>query len=269
MKRYLAITAVAVLAAMTAQAQAEQVGLDVDETYYFDYLDSVAGLKWVTVHYADNSSNTVGAGAYKWNVFEEKGGNQLNPNNDPFLTFCIDPTFIADGNARITDGLSNLPTPSSRGSDPMTPAQSEAIGKLFQVYQLQNPENLLGNAMLFGAPSSDYAAFQIAVWEIAWENNGDNAEDWGKVDSGDITFKPYGSADAIADAQDLLDLVLNSSLDPNDNLYGVDFVRNNSQDQAFITASPQSIVPLPAAAWAAMPLFGLIGANRLRRRLKA
>ena len=140
----------------------------------------------VTVNLQDTNNaislNNVGAGGFN---FTRTGGTATDPYlTGSYVTFCIDisKTVAVNGNYGWSQtALENAPTPPGgpNSNFPMGAAKAALIGKLWGAHR-----GGLSTGVEFGA-------FQLAIWEIIFENsntldvlNGNFIVSGGNVDSG-------------------------------------------------------------------------------------
>lgn len=164
-------------------------------------------------------------------------------------TFCIDPQFISrppvDIGFDITH-LSNAPVNPNGQPPTLSPTQVQAIQRLWF--------NEIGSAMPTVALGTRAPAFQLALWEIAWETdpNGAGYNNW-DVTAGDFYTVTTGTA--ITDAAAMLTALSGGT--------------NETQLQALVSQFDQDQVvtsmPTPRALLTAAFLGLIIGVQTYRR----
>lgn len=170
--------------------------------------------------------------------FSRVAGTATDPYvSGNYVTFCIDifktvgsgPTYGWDQTA-----LPNAPTPSGNTNYPMGSVKADLLGKLWGAHR-----SGLSTA-------NDFGAFQLAVWEIVFENSG-------TLDIDNGTFYATGGAGARSLANTWLSTVASEAA--YGGLYALTGISNegNPQDQ---------LVPTPGS----LALCGLGGLAFVRRR---
>ncbi|MBL8875364.1 MAG: hypothetical protein JNM86_06165 [Phycisphaerae bacterium] len=142
-----------VVAALAGSASAAYV----DATF-----NGVAPGVWVNVSDTANSlSFGTQAGGFNWT---RTGGTATDPYvSGSFVTFCIDlKKHVGAGNnySFSQTSLDMAPTPSGNGVNyPMGATKADLLGRLWGAHR----SSLVGDVM--------FGAFQLAIWEIVFENS--------------------------------------------------------------------------------------------------
>jgi hypothetical protein len=198
------------------------------------------------------------AGVYNWT---RTGGSVAPPPavGTGFVGFCIELESGISTGTEVTftvELLKDAPKPDSALAGPPVGPGGMGAAKANLIKELWG-ENL-GTIV----DDETAAAFQIAVWEIVYD-------DGLSVSSGDLAFgaDTHAGKDAPGKAQDLLD-----SLDGTGSfasLMGLtsDLRPGRYQDQ--VIEGPENWVPLPASAWGGLVLLGGLVAGRVRSRRSA
>jgi hypothetical protein len=154
------------------------------------------------------------------------------------------------------------------------PAVANAIEALYGFYYNTNWGTLSGAK---GSNSTDFTAFQLAIWELVYDGASDvgNPSSTNFFSTGNVQ-SPSSSAES--EAQTMLNNVLNNVnqgiTDFNNDLPGLTLValtNSSYQDQLWLEPTPKvSGVPAPpGVVLAGFGLFALIGRSRLNRRVRA
>lgn len=181
------------------------------------------------------------------NVWEGDDGSTMF-EGEQFKAFCIEiRQHLADPTTFTTKSLEESPVPSdypeSESGNGMGADRANDIRELWHVYFNQIGDN------------ADYAAaFQLAVWELVYEDRSEPGDTW-SVDDG--RFYMYGSKapNARALANTWLDDIQDNDYDKA-NLIALTSL--NNQDMV-------TMVPLPAAAGMGMLGFAFVVWRRRRR----
>ena len=194
------------------------------------------GSAGVTVTSTANPVATVGARA--GGFFLE--GNVFGNGVEDFVGWCLDIVHL------LADGKDYVPTSSPFATDPLTNLQISNIGRLFDTAYA---------GLDFSKSSSDSAGFQLALWEIIYEDYEDQEKPF-NLSLGNLTIT--GNSAAIAAGQAFLDN-LDGKVTQRWNLV---FLESRS-NQDLVTATP---VPVPAAAGLLLLALGGLAAVGRRRR---
>ena len=201
------------------------------------------------------SGNTT-AGRFNWTVTSGETINGVTFNaGDHFTTFCTELTqFISTGDefTYSSVAVSSMPTVGQLGA-PMGSFRAGLIQELFNDHYATAVNGTLTEA----------AAFQVAVWEIVYEDRLDDAESGLTTiaiaaDAGANTFVISSNYDAVQQANLWLDM-LTGNYSEDSSLIG--FGSESAQDQLLL-------VPLPAPLWlAGVGLAGVVFGRRKLQRL--
>jgi len=200
------------------------------------------------------SGNTT-AGRFNWTVTSCETINGVTFNaGDQFTTFCTELTqFISTGDTFTYSSVAvaDMPTVGQLGA-PMGSFRAGLIQELFNNYY----------ATAVNGTTTEAAAFQVAVWEIVYE---DRVDDVGSsltiaaaLNAGADSFTVSSNYDAVQQANTWLD-ALTGNYSADDSLIG--FGSGSAQDQLLL-------VPLPAPLWlAGVGLAGVVFGRRKLQRL--
>jgi hypothetical protein len=189
------------------------------------------------------------AGRFSWSVQSVQGANNPFSVGDTAYTFCTELTQHVSAGQTYTYDFATAGSLPSTG--PMGASAAAAMGALFGAYY-----NIAVNGTNVQA-----AAFQLAVWEIAYEMADEEGLSALNVQNGEFRAIAGGSAKAQANAW----LATLGSLLSSGELLGL--TNLTSQDQLILVEGSSTPVPLPAPVLlAGVGLLGVaIGRRKLRR----
>jgi hypothetical protein len=193
-----------------------------------------------------------------------------NGNSKTFTSYCIDLNEYAG----FEEPTAPYTSVAASDSTKLTATQSDAIGKLYTV------ANAGGNI----STQTQYAAFQLGIWEIVYERSVTNPYSFS---TGDWTGNPghpqtLDGIDQTLATQATFDLVNSwlAALPTTTNLYSV-FVLDRGtsvlssdptypyQDQVYATLNTDVTPPVPEPSTYALMLGGLAGVGFVARRKAA
>lgn len=211
--------------------------------------------RYVGVHYYYSGTNGTAdagttAGRFRWELLESTGVGgypYLLDANDEFRTFCIElKEFISVNQTptyTLTDPeLAPVDNPGPGGGLPMGTAKEALLERLFATY---------GDLALTSTDNAEVAGFQLAVWEISYEESGVFDLDSGGTQG---SFYATGSAAANAKANYYLNNLGSDS-------WEMTALSDESYQDHIIR-----VVPLPPAAALGFMLLGGLGLVRRIRR---
>ena len=178
MKRLITIFPICLLLVLVVQPAAAEFGsIELKET-------GVAPYKIITI-YATNWPNGIGvyAGIYRFAYHD----NQTPWNDISTWGFCIDLAQYSPSDyvTYVADDLENAPAPKNTFGSPMGANKADAIRAL---WGQDFSQVLTGTASQQAVKA---AAFQVAVWEIIYENFPSSPSDWWDVTSkGTVNTNP-------------------------------------------------------------------------------
>lgn len=236
---------VVVAATVLAGASGAQAAFDV--AMNFTGWNGLSG----TVQYYDKesaqqkSSGGIGIGVLNWNVISSTNTN-LVPLGGSFPTFCIElERFLSNPGQFYFNSVQNAPDP--KASSPFA-APNDRIGATREGYLRRLYDIAYFGLTQPAATATDFAAFQLAVWEITHETSGTFNVSSNPANRGTFFLESGGNAGAVSTANNWLTSVL--SADPfarRYNIYALSAEFN--QDQVFPTAAPEA---------SAIAIWGLI-----------
>ncbi|MGE5612114.1 MAG: hypothetical protein ACM359_22900 [Bacillota bacterium] len=210
-------------------------------------LGSVSPSARVTI----NSSVTDTAGMFNWTR-----SSTIDANNDwaydpkagsEFQAFCIElPQTVSLNTSYVFEvkDLKDAPLTAAMGA-----TKANYLRELWATYF---------DADQFKLDAKNAAAFQVAVWEIVYENLGQGLN----ASAGSYQFSS-ATAGVINQANTWLGALTGLPTADLDNLRAL--VSTSRQDQVFLTNAPIPSVPLPVSAWAGMVLFAGMGIAKVRK----
>jgi len=283
-RSFLATASAVALGLVAISANADPLAADGKEVYAdFVNVNPQVGMSYdLTTPPSYSFSGGTQAGVFNWTRFTNAGNNNdytgtdlplRTDTNRNFTTFCIQLNqYLTDPQVfTVVDDLKDAPI-GGNGTAIMGQNKALALANLWAAYGSVATNNT-DDVSYVGNAAQEAAAFQVAVWEIVWEDwtlSGDTpvglnvqTKNGGSATS-TIGLSFTGDSTVLALATSFLSSVsLSSSADYAD-LKGL--VTENAQDQAFYVGTGGNPVPLPAAAPAVLACLGLAGLTARRRR---
>jgi hypothetical protein len=202
-----------------------------------------------TVNYYDKESSSIkttggiGIGKLTWTVNSPPSPDPLVPVGPNFPTFCIELERVLSSPGTFNVGLvQSAPNPSTSSPFPSGSIGAVREGYLGRLYDI---------AYLGLNTTTDFAAFQLAVWELSHETDTLNPFN---VSAGTFKLASGANALAVSTANGWLTSAASNSVIPHVlNIYALSSATN--QDQIFAVPAPPSS-GLPEAS--AITTWGLI-----------
>lgn len=204
-------------------------------------LESVSPRQAVKIYFPGGNA-TVYAGKLNWERSQSNPGtHSMDVLNPEFSSYCIDVYQSVAVNQSYTFDVID-----DELGFPMDLARAEKLAKLWGGYADEATTN------------DNAAAFQLAVWNIVYDNDA-------SVSAG--TFKTTTAGNFVATADSWLS-ALETYEGPIANLAAL--TSRTAQDQLVEMPLPPNVpVPLPAAGWAGLAMLaGLAGTRKLRRAVR-
>jgi hypothetical protein len=217
----------------------------VNVTYHGVIPGSQVSLAWTDAsNIKSNGSVTTNAGQYNFDVNAVSNGAEAVITGTQLKTWCID-----------VEGITNPGNYTFNVLDPDFALGDYQVPYFYNAAAIKNFFNGFYNPSLFSGSDVNAAAFQLCIWELAWDTTP------GNVTSGTF-YETSAPVDVVTQANTWLTNFNSHNYSQLGNYSIVQLSYDNVQDQIF--AVP---VPLPAALpiGAAM-LAGMFGVRKLRRR---
>ncbi len=178
------------------------------------------------------------AGIFDWT---RTGGTHVGAPNGSFKAVCVEiDQFLRSATYDVIN-VEDGPKPGTAlGAGPMGAAKASMLAKLWAAY--------------WGGAQGDAdagAAFQIAVWEIVYDNDNDLFAGDFQADYASLAVAPQWVQDAQALLDSLPGLVSEAKL----------VILSSMRDQDQLV-----VVPMAEAVWMGFALLGTVGAYRMRKR---
>lgn len=196
------------------------------------------------------SNIIVSAGAFSF--------TQIDPNTGANLqTFCLDPQFIVAKNTTVgydVGDLSQAPLSGSHSVATLSPLQVSAIQQLWS-NQITQPGLAPGALAGINGP-----AFQLAVWEIAWETTNTGYSIWDVSSGSFFADAGYNSPTTVINtANNMLGALSTGGTETALKA----LISATVQDQAVLGAT---VAPIPAAVLPGLALLAGVGYFHRARR---
>ncbi len=204
------------------------------------------------------------AGVFNWDVQSTNPSGLQSELPDPLIAFCIELTQHVGYNNNYTytiKAVEDAPLPGSNpipGTSGMGAVKAAHLTELYDRFYTDSPTDALYTS------GTEAAAFQLAIWEIVYEDIDTYSFNLG---TGDFYSNKAPTNAATVRANEMLGALSGSFFRSWDL-----FAMSNNSRQDHLIAFEREItttgepIPTPAAAGLGLPLLGLLGITRPSRR---